>query len=92
MTAEHPAKARVMRKAIKAAISGLVMGVALLLAPSVSALCELSKPSHTTDCAHDEYGMCCVSESYFHDQTCFDVWCMTFESCVWELGAEQLCS
>ena len=71
---------------------GLIFGLVIGMTQPVGALCDLSKPVHTTECISDPYGVCCVVESYFHDQTCYDLFCMSFDSCTWELSAPPLCT
>ncbi len=74
------------------ALAALIAGFIVSTAPAAWALCQLSKPVHTTECISDEYGMCCITETFFHDATCFDVWCVSFKRCTWELSAEPLCA
>jgi hypothetical protein len=62
------------------------------------ALCDVSKKPNSTECEVDSSGICCIVESYQHDKTCYDIWCMSYgqgvnhKECEWTKIAEPLCT
>ena len=56
------------------------------------ALCDVSKLPNSTDCLGDSDTMCCIVESYSHNQTCYEVWCYEYNQCDWYQQTDALCT
>lgn len=59
--------------------------IALLgIAAPTSAVCQIAKPEHATECFSDPSGECCIVAFDQGDATCVGAVCYEYDQCSWE--------